>query len=237
MTEGELVRTKKRLKKRWIWLLAVGGLALAAVLTIGLTNAEVSRLASQYITGIEEVEKFEKADCVMVLGAKVYSGDRLSGVLRDRMDTAIAVYEAGKADVMLLSGDHGQTDYDEVNAMMDYAVSKGVPKEDIFLDHAGFSTYESMYRARDVFCVESAIIVTQQVNLDRAVYDARRLGIAAYGVNTEAREYGNEGQQALREALARAKDYFYVNIFLPQPKYLGEAIPIWGSSDLTHDKV
>ena len=231
------MRTKKRIKKRWVWLAAVGALVLAAVLTVWLTNAAVVRVAAQYTYAIEAVDELPEADCVMVLGALVFDDEQLSGVLQDRMDTAIAIYEAGKADVLLLSGDHGQTDYDEVNAMMDYAIFRGVPKEDIFLDHAGFSTYESMYRARDVFCVESMIIVTQQVNLDRAIYDAHKLGLTAYGVNSDKHVYGNETQQALREMLARVKDYFYVNVFLPEPTYLGDAIPIWGSSALTHDKV
>jgi vancomycin permeability regulator SanA len=120
--------------------------------------------------------------------------------------------------------------------MMDYAISRGVPKEAIFLDHAGFSLYETMYRARDIFCVESCIIVMQEVNLPRAVYDARKLGLDAYGVPSDAHVYGNEKRQALRETLALVKDFLYVNVFLPEPKYLGEAIPIWGSSALTHDK-
>jgi len=121
--------------------------------------------------------------------------------------------------------------------MMDYAIKQGVPVEDIFLDHAGFSTYESMYRARDVFCVESVIIVTQQVNLYRAVYDARKLGLEAYGVQADMHIYGNEKTQALREILARVKDFFYANILLPEPTYLGDTIPIWGDSALTHDKI
>ncbi len=226
----------RKIKKRWIWTGAAGLLVGAAVLTAALINAAVARYAKPYTYGADGLDKLPGADCVLVPGALVFGDEQLSDVLKDRMDTAIAIYEAGKADKLLLSGDHGQTDYDEVNAMMDYAVGKGVPKEDIFLDHAGFSTYESMYRARDVFCVESAIIVTQQVNLSRAVFDARKLGLNACGISADAHVYGNEGQQELREALARVKDYFYVNVFVPEPKYLGEAIPIWGSSAPTHDK-
>ena len=228
---------KRRIKKRWIWIAVAGALVLAAVLTVWLTNAAMLREASQYTYSASDMDKLPEVDCVLVPGALVFGDEHLSDVLKDRMDTAITIYEAGKADTLLLSGDHGQTDYDEVNAMMDYAIAQGVPEEDIFLDHAGFSTYESMYRARDVFCVQSMIVVTQQVNLDRAVYDARRLGLAAVGVSSDLHVYGNETQQSLREILARAKDYFYVNVFLPPPKYLGEAIPIWGSSDATHDKV
>ena len=226
----------RRIKKRWIWLGAAGLLALAAVLGVWLINAGIVQYASQYTFGAEDVDNLPEADCVIVPGALVFGGDRLSDVLRDRMDTAIAIYEAGKTDTLLLSGDHGQKDYDEVNAMMDYAVSRGVPREDIFLDHAGFSTYETMYRARDVFCVKSAFIVTQEINIQRALYVARKLGLEAFGVQADIHIYGNEKTQALRETLARVKDYFCVNVFMPKPKYLGDAIPIWGSSALTHDK-
>ncbi|MGE5495171.1 MAG: vancomycin high temperature exclusion protein [Burkholderiales bacterium] len=110
-----------------------------------------------------------------------------------------------------------------------------MPKEDIFLDHAGFSTYESIYRARDVFCVKSCIIVTQKFHVSRAVYIARALGLDAVGVNSDPRAYSNATRDALRESLARVKGFFSV-ILLPEPKYLGEAIPIFGDSGLTHDK-
>ena len=225
---------RRKIKKRRIIIGAAALLLALAVLAGVLINGRVVKVASQYIG--EDAGGLPEADCVMVPGALVFGDDHLSDVLKDRMDAAISIYEAGKAKVLLLSGDHGQKDYDEVNAMMDYAVAKGVPKEDIFLDHAGFSTYESMYRARDVFCVQSVIVVTQEVNLSRAVYDARRLGLEAWGVAADAHVYGNGTQQALREMLARVKDYFYVNIFLPEPKYLGDAIPIWGASELTHDE-
>jgi SanA protein len=201
-----------------------------------IINAVVIEAAAPYVYGIDDTDKLEKADCVLVLGALVYGDERLSLVLQDRVDYAIGLYNAGKADRLLLSGDHGQTDYDEVNAMMDYAVSKGVPKEDIFLDHAGFSTYESMYRARDVFRVSSVIIVTQRFHVSRAVYIARSLGLKAVGVNSDPRVYSNAASDAARESLARVKDFLSVNIFLPEPKYLGEAIPIFGDSSLTHDK-
>ena len=115
-------------------------------------------------------------------------------------------------------------------------MAQGVPKEDILLDHAGFSTYESVYRARDVFRVSSVIIVTQEFHISRAVYVARQLGLEARGVNSNPRRYGNETKDALRECLARVKDFIYVNVLLPQPKYLGDAIPITGSSMATHDK-
>ncbi len=231
--------SKNRSRKKTILLKAAAVLAVALIAALAaffVINSVVTGEADRYIFDIDETENLDSADCVLVLGARVYGDESLSAVLKDRVDYAISIYEAGKAEKLLFSGDHGQTDYDEVNAMMDYAVEKGVPKEDIFLDHAGFSTYESMYRARDVFCVKSLIIITQEFHLSRAVYVARGLGLTASGVNSDPRRYANETYNDIRESLARVKDFFYVNIFLPEPKYLGEAIPIFGDSGETHDK-
>ncbi len=225
-------------KKRTILKLTIilSAAAAAAITVLIIINSVVIGNASGYVYSIGEIGKLEEADCVLVPGALVYDDERLSLILRDRVDYAIEIYKAGKADKLLFSGDHGQTDYDEVNAMMDYAISRGVPKEDIFLDHAGFSTYESMYRARDVFCVKSVIIVTQEFHVSRAVYIARALGLDAIGVNSDPRKYSNATIDAIRESLARIKDFFSVNVFLPEPKYLGDAIPIFGDSGATHDR-
>lgn len=225
---------KKRLIKKLILLAGIGIAFVLAVLSI--INAVVIGATDKFVHSIDELDDLEKADCVLVLGSLVYSDDRLSHVLQDRVDYAIKIYKAGKADKLLFTGDHGQTEYDEVNAMMNYAVKKGVPKEDIFLDHAGFSTYESMVRARDVFCVSDVIIVTQKFHISRALYIANKLGLNATGVNSNPRRYLNAAKDAMRESLARVKDFFYVNIFRPEPKYLGETIPIFGDSSLTHDK-
>lgn len=225
------MRLKKRLIIIWSMLLCFLLLSGAAFLII---NAVVLNAAAPYIIADDDIS--EPADCILVLGALVYNETHLSPILKDRVETAVRLFEAGMADRLLLSGDHGQKDYDEVNAMMEYAVSRGVPRENIFLDHAGFSTYESVYRARDVFCVESVIIVTQQFHLSRAVYIARGLGLEAYGVSADLRRYRDEQKNNMRESFARIKDFFYVNLFLPEPTYLGDVIPIYGESRLTHDK-
>ena len=224
---------KKILKRILFWgCIAAAALAIA-VLAINLI---VIGRANAYISDVDDIGSLDHAECVLVPGARIYGDTSLSPILKDRVDCAIAIYQAGKADRLLFSGDHGQNNYDEVNAMMAYAVLKGVPEEDIFLDHAGFSTYETMVRARDVFCVDSMIIVTQKFHLSRAVYLARRLGLDACGVNSDPRQYQNAAHDALRESLARVKDFFYVNVFMPKPTYLGEPIPITGDSSLTHDK-
>lgn len=228
------MQLKKRLIKKLILFTAIGIAAILAVLFI--INAVMIGTTDKFVYSIDEIDNLEKADCVLVLGSLVYSDDSLSHVLQDRVDYAIKIYEAGKADKLLFTGDHGRTKYDEVNAMMNYAVKKGVPKEDIFLDHAGFSTYESMVRARDVFCVTDVIIVTQKFHISRAVYIAKKLGLNVSGVNSNPRRYLNASKDAMRESLARVKDFFYVNVFRPEPTYLGTTIPIFGDSSLTHDK-
>lgn len=224
---------KKHLRKSLIFVMA---LFLIAAIVFVVINAVVVGSVGSAVYDISDVDNIEPAQCVLVLGAKVYSNESLSPVLLDRVNYAIAIYKAGKADKILFSGDHGQTQYDEVNAMMTYAISKGVPKEDIFLDHAGFSTYESLYRARDVFCVTDVIIVTQKFHISRAVYIARSLGLNASGVNSDPRRYMNANYDAFRESLARVKDFFFVNVTKPNPTYLGDKIPIDGDSVLTHDK-
>ena len=82
-----------------------------------------------------------------------------------------------------MSGDHGRVSYDEVNTMKDYAINDGIPSDDIFMDHAGFSTYDSMYRAKEIFGVKKIVIVSQKYHLTRALYIAKKLGIEAYGVS------------------------------------------------------
>jgi SanA protein len=154
-------------------------------------------------------------------------------MLADRLETAVELYKSGKVDKLLLSGDHGQTTYDEVNAMLAYVRQRGVADEDAFTDHAGFSTYDTMYRARDVFEVRSALVVTQGFHLTRAVYTARVLGIDAVGVAADRRPYAGERQLIVRDWLARVKAFFQLHVTRPEPRYLGPAIPIDGDGRAT----
>lgn len=144
------------------------------------------------------------------------------------------LYEAGAAPKLLMSGDHGREEYDEVNAMKQFALEKGIASADVFMDHAGFSTYESLYRAKEVFGAEKIIIVTQRYHLYRALYIADRLGLEAVGVAADQRSYAGQTRRDIREVLARNKD-FLTGIFRPEPTYLGEMIPIFGDGDLTND--
>lgn len=174
------------------------------------------------------------ADAAVILGARVYINGSPSQVLADRLDTGVALYKAGKVKKLLMTGDHGQVTYDEVNGMRRYAINEGVPEEDIFMDHAGFSTYDSMYRARDIFLVKKSIIVTQEFHLPRALYIARSLGLDAEGVVADKREYAGEGYLYFRELFARAKAVAQLSISM-KPKYLGPAIPITGDGRATND--
>jgi len=185
------------------------------------------------IVTLDEVGTLD-VDCVLILGARVRDDGNPSGILEDRLITGIAAYENGASDRILMSGDHGNANYDEVNAMKAYAVEQGVPPENVFMDHAGFSTYESLYRARDVFCVESVLIVTQAYHLYRALYVAEKMGLTAYGVAADIRTYPGMPRFVAREILARNKDFFYT-LFMPKPTYLGDVIPIWGDGNLTND--
>lgn len=175
-------------------------------------------------------------DCILVLGAGVH-GTTLSHMLEDRVKTGITLYENGASPKLLMSGDHGQDDYDEVNAMKNYAKDKGVPSEDIFMDHAGFSTYESIYRARDVFGAKKIIIVSQEYHLHRAIYIAEYLGLEAYGVDSQLRPYAADTNiyNTVREFLARNKEFIYVRLN-PVPTYLGDPVSLSGSGDVTNDK-
>lgn len=179
-------------------------------------------------------EDVSPAQTVMILGARVFGDDVLSHVYEDRTLTALEIYRSGKAQKILISGDHGRKEYDEVNAAKDYLLERGVNGDDIFLDHAGFDTYDSMYRAREIFKVKSLIVVTQGFHLPRAVFIARELGLEAYGVSADKRVYAGALRNDVRESLARVKAALDI-LFHSKPKFLGEAVPITGDSRLSWD--
>jgi vancomycin permeability regulator SanA len=156
-------------------------------------------------------------------------------MLHDRLRRGVELYEAGAAPKLLMTGDHGRKNYDEVDVMKSFAVDAGIASENVFMDHAGFSTYESMYRAKEIFQAKKVIIVTQQYHLYRAIYIAESLGLEAYGVAADYRSYYGQTKRDIREVLARVKD-FGTSILKPKPTYLGDAIPIWGDGNQTNDE-
>ena len=177
-----------------------------------------------------DINKIPFRTAVMVLGAQTH-GRNLSPILRDRVNGGIEVVRSGKGQKLLLTGDHGELYYDEVTAMRLYVLANAedIPHEDIFMDHAGFSTWDSMYRARDVFEVKELIVVTQQFHISRAVYMARSLGIDAVGFAVDEKIFQGRSLQAwqTREFFARIKAIYSV-VFRVKPRFLGDKIPISG---------
>lgn len=173
-------------------------------------------------------------DCIIILGAGI-RGNSPSPMLQDRLLQGIELYNKNVSSKIIMSGDHGRKEYDEVNVMKSYAIDNGVPSEDIFMDHAGFSSYESIYRAKEIFGAKRVVIVTQKYHLYRALHIANSLGIEAYGVGADPRQYVGAMYREIREILARNKD-FVKCLFKPEPTYLGESIPVSGSGDVTNDK-
>lgn len=208
-------------------ILSVVGIAL--LLGIDLRVARIGRAA------LRTLPAGKRYDCILVPGALVY-GDAPSPMLKDRLDGALEAYRAGLSDRILVSGDHGRKDYDEVNAMRKYLEAAGVPPEAIFLDHAGFDTYDSLYRARDVFEVRSVLVCTQRFHLLRALYIADRLGLDADGVDTAYRTYGKDLWYEVREVPARFKAFLDCEVLHSLPKFLGPIIPISGSGLPTRDE-
>lgn len=213
----------------------IGVLVVLVAVTVLVLNLIVKSSAGKYILSEEDALSLEDVDCVLVLGCKVHGDGTPSAMLHDRLQVGVGLYLEGAAPKLIMSGDHGRDSYDEVETMKLFAMEQGAKSSDVFMDHAGFSTYESMYRARDVFQAKKIIIVTQGYHLYRAVYIARRLGLDAYGVASDLRGYSGQGGRDFREVLARVKDFFTC-VFRPEPTYLGEAIPVWGDGDLTNDE-
>lgn len=187
---------------------------IVMILVFGITvclfgiNAYVVVRAKKLITDKNTLAGNSKEmDTIIVLGAGIRPDGSLSPMLRERLDMGICLYQQGMADSILVSGDHGRENYDEVNAMKAYAIENGVPSERIFMDHAGFSTYETMYRAKEIFKVKTAVVVTQEYHMYRALYIAENLGIEVKGVPCDTRKYTKELYRRSREILARNKDF------------------------------
>ncbi len=198
---------------------------IAAVGYVFIINTVVINAAENKIVLITDAANSIDADCILVLGAGVRDNDTPSDMLRDRLDVGIELYFLGAAEKLLLTGDNSRQEYDEVTVMEKYCIAAGVPEEAIVCDYAGFSTYESLYRARDIFCAEKLIIVTQEYHLYRSIYVAEALGLEAVGVSSSLYNYAGQTYRDLREIAARNKDFLYT-IFMPKPTYLGEQIPI-----------
>jgi len=174
----------------------------------------------------EDVSQLPAMPVAVVFGAGLTIDGKPSLMLADRVDAAVELYKAGKVRRLLMTGDNSSAGYNEVAAMKQRAVSQGVPSEMVNLDYAGFRTYDSCYRARAVFGVEQAILVTQRYHLPRALYLARSFGIEAVGWVAGRDYYPEQEYYDLREFAALAATWYEANITRPQPRYLGEPVDL-----------
>lgn len=204
---------------------------LFLLLVIFLPNIYVIQSTKNKIDIDDDIKDI---DCIVVLGAGVWK-NKPSPVLKDRLDKAVELYMNGVSNKIIVSGDHGKNDYDEVNIMKQYLIENDIPSNNIFMDHAGFSTYDTIYRMKEIFDVNKMIIVSQEYHLYRALYISKKIGIKAYGISALKINYSGQTKRELREILARDKDFFKC-FFKPKPKFLGDKISLNDSGDITNDK-
>lgn len=208
----------------------LGAVVLFAILAINLyINSQSKSLI------FSDIEKVPKVQAALILGAKVYNQETMSPMLEDRADAAMELYKSKKVEKILISGDHGRNGYDEVNAARKYLLEKGIEGKDIFLDHAGFDTYDSLYRAREIFKVPSLIVATQNFHLPRAVYIGKNLSLETYGFSADKHLYAGTKYNEWREVFSKVKAFFDVGI-RAKPKFLGEEIPISGDGRISWDE-
>ncbi len=233
MNKIKLSAPPKRIKRILFRVLAVAALCgiLFAVCIFSLSAAVVSRADERIITS-DKAALLDDIDCILVLGCGVREDGSPSAMLADRLIVGIDLYQRGVSDRLLMSGDHGRKHYDEVNAMKNVAVEAGIEANAVFCDHAGFSTYDSVYRAKEIFLAERIVIVTHEYHLYRALYIAEKLGLEAWGVSCDRAVYSGQGARELREIAARAKDFFYC-LWGVAPTCLGETISLDGDGSQT----
>lgn len=222
--------------KKPLWLRILNRavcIAITGALIIALINIYVISFSKSRILTIDQAAEIQDVDCILVLGCGIID-NRPGLMLKDRLDKGIELYNQNSAPKLLMSGDHGQNGHDEVSVMKRYAINNGVSSSDIFMDHAGFSTYESMYRAKEIFRAHKVIIVTQRYHIHRAIYIAQALGLEAYGVAAEDITYYGQALRDIREILARTKDFF-TSAIKPEPTFLGNPISLEGDGNITND--
>ena len=234
--EAEAIEMLRNLLKKRIFVVLTEIMLVIALLSLSfviVANTIVLSATKKHTITALEATSLGDIDCIIVLGCGLRADGSPSDMLTDRLLVGIDLYQAGASKKILMSGDHGQVDYDEVGAMKNFAMSNGVPDIDIFMDHAGFSTYESIYRAKEIFGADKIIVVTQGYHLPRALYIAKALGIEAYGVSANLRSYRGQLIRDTRELLARSKDLLYT-ITKPLPTYLGEPVSLNTDGNVTN---
>jgi SanA protein len=199
----------KRFFRTGLTALLIGAGAAAAVW--GWIQWRYDRLV------VTEMAAAPEIPVAIVFGAGIRADGRLSPMLADRMDTAVALYDAGKVRKLLVSGDNRFADYDEPGRMYDYAVAHGVPPTDVVRDYAGRRTYDTCYRAKAIFGVERALLVTQRFHLTRALFTCRNLGVDGIGFSADRRPYWSNNYYRFRDAFATLRAWWDVKIARPLP--------------------
>jgi vancomycin permeability regulator SanA len=233
----------KRILK-WVFFIVLMAAAILGVCMMTVNNhivqAQKGNIKAAVTPGnenlsVREIEELKAIDpqCITVLGAGIRNSETPTPMLKDRLDTAIMLYNKKVAPKILLTGDNGSLTHNEIHVMLKYTLKKGIPSKDIFCDHAGFSTYDSMYRAKSIFRVKRMVVVSQTYHLYRALYLANKLRITAVGAGADQETYSGQQEREIREVLARNKDYFKGH---KQPSSVlgGEKIPISGSGVPSH---
>ena len=201
------------------------------IILLGI-NASIIAKSSNYIVDVN-VSNDLTADCILVLGASVYSNDTPRPMLKDRLDMGIHLYNNSYVKKILVSGDHINKDYDEVNVMKKYLIDNNIPSSDIFKDHEGINTYQSLYRAKNVYGVKRVIIVTQKYHLYRAIYIARKLDLQVVGIASDGNYYKGQFNREIREFFARIKAFFNTSI-QKENNHDGLQYDIKGNGDITN---
>lgn len=213
-------------------MLVIGIIILVFIIIILTINFYIIDSTKNQIKTANQITNND-IDCILILGAGIW-GNRPSYMLEDRLLEGVNLYNKKIAQKIIVSGDHGRQEYNEVQVMKDFLIKKGIPSKDIFMDHAGFSSYDSIYRAKEIFKVNKLVIITQKYHLYRSLHIAKKLNLRAYGIKADKRKYKKQTYRELREILARNKDFFKC-ILKPKPQFLGEEILITGDGDITNN--
>ena len=206
-------------------LFAVGSTILWVYTTIALKGNAMTVAPEKIL---------EKVDCIIVPGAQVIANKRPSPMLQDRLDGAVELYRAGISDRILVSGDHREDNYNEPGVMYRYLLEQGIPEQAILIDHYGLDTYDTIYRARHVFLVETAVITTQRFHLQRALFLADKIGLTAIGYATDPRPYSSHSYMLVREMGARLKAIYEIRT-AALPAYSSPPFHFGGDGRLTRD--
>lgn len=219
------------MKKIKRFVLVVVALCVVALVVVVITNSNVTAKTDSVI--FTELKDVPRTKVAIIFGAGI-NGDQPSRYLKDRLDAGISLYKNHKVDKILLSGDNGRDEYDELSVMKLYCQKNGIDTAKIYIDYAGFDSYSTMYRAKYIFNVDTVILVSQKYHLNRCVYLGDKLGIKSFGYSADRGAYPGYKYYAYREKLSVAKAVLDV-MRNRKPKYLGKQVDVNGKSNYTKE--